>query len=69
MHVGINHIRIGGQSRHQRPTSFRTSDGEEAVRASSPGMSEGRVYGRLTLVLSPELVMTKVPAVATGVYA
>jgi hypothetical protein len=31
-----------------------------------PEVSESSAYGRLTLVLSPELVMVKVPAVATG---
>ena len=30
-------------------------------------VQSGPLYGRLTLVPSPELVMVKVPAVATGV--
>ncbi len=44
--------------------------GGSDVRLLPPEMSSvqsGPLYGRLTLVPSPELVMTKVPAVATGV--
>jgi hypothetical protein len=49
----------------RRPEQTRT--GSQEADSPSAARSSARRYGRLTLVPSPELVMTKVPAVATGV--
>jgi len=57
-------LRLAGAVFYLRPPSHERRATPESQRDAR---SYSRSYGRLTLVPSPELVMVKVPAVATGV--
>jgi len=58
---------MSNPSDQARPAAFERQTGSREADSLSAAWSDSKRYGRLTLVLSPLLLMVKVPAEATGV--